>query len=454
MKRRILGMECEYGVAWKGKYRQSPDEVARQIFRGVVHVTRSSNVFTQNGARLYLDVGSHPEYATPECDSVRQLLTYDRAGERMLLDLTKKAEERIKEEGNDSGEIYLFKNNTDSHGNSYGCHENYLVTREIDFNHYVEILIPFLVTRQIYAGAGKILKTSRGAKFCLSQRAEHIWEGVSSATTRSRPIINTRDEPHSDAEKYRRLHIIVGDSNMSEYANFLKVGTCALLLRLIEETDFLLRPTIENPIRSIRDISNDIECEKKVRLVDGRELNARQIQLLYLEEAQRCSAKIDLTEEEKQTLICWEDCLVALKDDPMSLYRKCDWVAKYKLAQEFCEKNDIGMSHPKLSALDIFYHDINPDRGIYYLLDKKGQTEKLWNATDMEADVQKAMEEPPPTTRAKIRGDFIKKATERNREFTVDWVHIKLNDHEQRTVLCKDPFKNEDERIQKLMEYL
>ena len=454
MQRRIFGMECEYGVAWLGKHRQSPDEVARQIFRGVVHVARSSNVFTVNGSRLYLDVGSHPEYATPECDSIKQLVIYDRAGEKMLLDLAKKAEKRIRVNEHDDGEIYLFKNNTDSHGNSYGCHENYLLTREVDFSHYIETLIPFLVTRQIYAGAGKILKTSRGAKFCLSQRAEHIWEGISSATTRSRPIINTRDEPHGDAEKYRRLHVIVGDSNMNEYVNFLKVGTCALLLRLVEETKFKVHCALENPIRSIRDISSDIECKKKVRLMDGRELNAQQIQQHYLEEAQHHLSKLDLNEEEKQTLILWEDCLTTLDRNPLELYRKCDWVTKYRLFEKFRAKNDLSLNHPKLSVLDMRYHDINPDRGIYYKLEQKGLTERLWNSLDMDAEVELAKEIPPSTTRAKVRGDFIKKAMERNREFTVDWVHIKLNDQEQRTVLCKDPFKSEDKRVQKLMDCL
>ncbi len=455
MKRRIFGMECEYGVAWQGKYRQSPDEIARQIFRGVVHIARSSNVFTANGARLYLDVGSHPEYATPECDSVKQLITYDRAGERMLLNLAKEAERRIAKDGNDEGTIYLFKNNTDSHGNSYGCHENYLITRELEFSQYIDNLIPFLVTRQIYSGAGKILKTSRGAKFAISQRAEHIWEGVSSATTRSRPIINTRDEPHSDAEKYRRLHVIVGDSNMSEYANFLKVGTCALLLRLIEETDFDMKSlALENPIRSIREISGDIECKKTVTLGDGRSLSALQIQLLYLEEAQRFANTIDLTEEEKQTLIYWEDCLVGIERDPTSLHRKCDWVTKYLLVERFCQNNNVSLSSSKVANLDLFYHDIDPNRGSYYLLDKKGMTEKLWDSINMEAEIEKATKEPPQTTRAKVRGDFIKKANERKREFTTDWVHIKLNDQEQRTVLCKDPFKSKDERVEKLMEYL
>ena len=223
--RRIFGLENEYGVTCtlRGQRRLSPDEVARYLFRRVVSWGRSSNVFLENGARLYLDVGSHPEYATPECDSIRDLVIHDKAGERILEGLVQSAEQRLREEGI-RGEVFLFKNNTDSAGNSYGCHENYLVEREGDFSKFTDVLIPFLVTRQIYAGAGKVLQTARGAMYCIAQRAEHIWEGVSSATTRSRPIINTRDEPHADAERFRRLHVIVGDSNMSEYATFLKVG--------------------------------------------------------------------------------------------------------------------------------------------------------------------------------------------------------------------------------------
>ena len=201
-----------------GHRRLSPDEVARYLFRRVVSWGRSSNVFLRNGARLYLDVGSHPEYATAECDNLTQLVTHDRAGERVLEDLLIDAEKRLHDEGI-SGDVYLFKNNTDSAGNSYGCHENYLVGRHGEFTKLADVLIPFLVTRQVICGAGKVIQTPRGASYSLSQRAEHIWEGVSSATTRSRPIINTRDEPHADAEKYRRLHVIVGDSNMR--ANFV-----------------------------------------------------------------------------------------------------------------------------------------------------------------------------------------------------------------------------------------
>ena len=225
VERRIFGLENEYGVTCtlRGQRRLSPDEVARYLFRRVVSWGRSSNVFLENGARLYLDVGSHPEYATPECDSIADLVVHDKAGERILEGLVRSAEQRLREEGI-RGEVFLFKNNTDSAGNSYGCHENYLVERDGDFAKFTDVLIPFLVTRQIYAGAGKVLQTARGAMYCVSQRAEHIWEGVSSATTRSRPIINTRDEPHADAERFRRLHVIVGDSNMSEYTTFLKIG--------------------------------------------------------------------------------------------------------------------------------------------------------------------------------------------------------------------------------------
>ena len=208
MDRRIFGIENEYGVTctFDGQRRLTPDEVARYLFRKVVSWGRSSNVFLANGSRLYLDVGSHPEYATPECDDIRALVTHDKAGERIVEGLVADAQQRIGDEGI-AGEIYVFKNNTDSAGNSYGCHENYLVGRAGEFQKLSDVLIPFLVSRQITCGAGKITTTSRGATYCVSQRADHIWEGVSSATTRSRPIINTRDEPHADAEKYRRLHV-------------------------------------------------------------------------------------------------------------------------------------------------------------------------------------------------------------------------------------------------------
>jgi proteasome accessory factor A len=447
--KRIFGLESEYGVTctFRGQRRLSPDEVARYLFRRVVQWGRSSNVFLENGARLYLDVGSHPEYATPECDTVTDLIAHDKAGEHTLEELLLGAESRLHDEGI-AGEVYLFKNNTDSAGNSYGCHENYLVSRYGDFQRFADILIPFFVTRQCFAGAGKMLHTSRGAMYCLSQRAEHIWEGVSSATTRSRPIINTRDEPHADAEKYRRLHVIVGDSNMSETASFLKVGATALLLRMIEDGNVVIRDmTLENPIRAIREISHDPTCRRKVRLANGRELSAVEVQWEYFTRAQRYAERRDLPDELKQALKVWEHVLLGLETDPLSLDKELDWVMKHKLIEAYRERHGLAAGHPRIALVDLAYHDVNRARGLYYLLERGGHADRMVS----EELVQHAMVSPPETTRARLRAMFIKEAKRRRRDFTVDWVHLKLNDQAQRTVLLKDPFRAVDERVDRLI---
>jgi len=447
--RRIFGLENEYGVTCtlRGQRRLSPDEVARYLFRRVVSWGRSSNVFLENGARLYLDVGSHPEYATPECDTIADLVAHDKAGERILDQLVAGAEARLREEGI-RGVIYLFKNNTDSAGNSYGCHENYLTSRRDDFAHYTEVLIPFLVSRQIYAGAGKVLQTARGAVYCLSQRAEHIWEGVSSATTRSRPIINTRDEPHADAERFRRLHVIVGDSNMSEYATYLKVGATSILLRMLEDPGTVLRDlTLENPIRAIREISHDLTCRRKVRLANGREVSALDIQSEYLTRALRYRDTHGLSPQEDRALDMWEHCLKGLESDPMSLGRECDWVAKHRLIDAYRERHGLALGHPKVALLDLQYHDVNRSRGLFYRLQAHDHVDRVVD----DAAIAAAMTQPPATTRARLRGEFIRRAKERRRDFTVDWVHLKLNDQAQRTVLLKDPFRSHDERVEKLI---
>ncbi|MDG2427822.1 MAG: Pup--protein ligase [Acidimicrobiales bacterium] len=453
MQRRIYGIENEYGITCTvdGTRRLSPDEVARYLFRKVVSWGRSSNVFLVNGARLYLDVGSHPEYATPECDSVHQVVTHDKAGERTLELLVASAEERLREEGID-GDIYLFKNNTDSANNSYGCHENYLTTRREEQAEYDEVLIPFLVTRQIWAGAGKIYENvSGGAGFGISQRAAHIWEGVSSATTRSRPIINSRDEPHADAERFRRLHVIVGDSNMSEYASFLKVGSCGLLLRMLEEPNVVFRDmTLENPIRAIREISNDPTCRKVVRLANGREMRALDIQREFLDQVQRFAQHREMSPEETQILTMWEHCLDGIEVDPLSLVRECDWVAKYRLVEAFRSRHGLALSDPRVLLLDLQYHDVNRRRGLYYRMLERGLLERV--TTDKE--IATAVNEAPNSTRARLRGEFIRRAKEKQRDYTVDWVHLKLNDQAQRTVLCKDPFRSEDDRVNKLIESL
>ncbi|MGI5400101.1 Pup--protein ligase [Streptomyces sp. CA-135486] len=450
MDRRIFGLENEYGVTctFRGQRRLSPDEVARYLFRRVVSWGRSSNVFLRNGARLYLDVGSHPEYATPECDNVTELVTHDKAGERILEGLLVDAERRLHEEGI-AGDVYLFKNNTDSAGNSYGCHENYLVARHGEFSRLADILIPFLVTRQLLCGAGKVLQTPRGAVYCVSQRAEHIWEGVSSATTRSRPIINTRDEPHADAERYRRLHVIVGDSNMSETTMLLKVGATDLVLRMIEAGTVMRDLTLENPIRAIREVSHDITGQRKVRLASGREASALEVQREYYEKA------VDFVERRgirtgtvEQVLELWGRTLDAIDAEDLDrIGTEIDWVMKYKLLERYRAKHNMTMSHPRVAQIDLAYHDIHRRRGLYYLLERKGQAARICN--DLKIFEGKSV--PPQTTRARLRGDFIRRAQEQRRDFTVDWVHLKLNDQAQRTVLCKDPFRSVDDRVEKLI---
>ena len=287
--------------------------------------------------------------------------------------------------------------------------------------------------------------------YCVSQRAEHIWEGVSSATTRSRPIINSRDEPHADAERYRRLHVIVGDSNMSEYATFLKVGACGLLLRMLEEPSVQLRDmTLENPIRAIREISHDMTCRRTVRLANGREVRALDIQREYLDRAIRFSEHHDLNDEEKKALAMWEHCLDGIERDPLTLDRECDWVAKYHLIESYRDRYGLSLSDARVALLDLQYHDVNRDRGLYYVLERRGLVERM---VDDEA-ITDARENAPQTTRARLRGEFIRRAKERHRDYTVDWVHLKLNDQAQRTVLCKDPFRSTDERVEKLIESL
>ncbi|MFC5063914.1 Pup--protein ligase [Actinomycetospora atypica] len=452
MQRRIYGIETEFGVTctFHGQRRLSPDEVARYLFRRVVSWGRSSNVFLRNGSRLYLDVGSHPEYATAECDSLEQLVAHDKAGERILEDLLLDAERRLADEGI-GGDIFLFKNNTDSAGNSYGCHENYLVGRSGEFSRIADVLLPFLVTRQLIAGAGKVLQTPRGAVYCLSQRAEHIWEGVSSATTRSRPIINTRDEPHADAERYRRLHVIVGDSNMSEVTTLLKVGTTHLVLEMIEQGVQFRDFTLDNPIRAIREISHDLTGRRPVRLAGGREAGALDIQREYHQRAVEHVARRGSDPVSERVLELWGRTLDAVDRQDLSLIdREIDWAIKHKLIERYRSRGDLGLSSPRIAQLDLAYHDIRRGRGVFDLLQRKDLVDRVTDDGEIEA----AKDTPPQTTRAKLRGDFIAAAQNAGRDFTVDWVHLKLNDQAQRTVLCKDPFRAVDERVDRLIATL
>lgn len=450
MLRRIIGIETEFGVTFshQGQRRLTPDEISRVLFRRVVAWGRSSNVFLENGSRLYLDVGSHPEYATAECDSLRDLVAQDKAGESILRELVGFAQEDIAASGA-RGDIFMFKNNTDSTGNSYGSHENYCIERMDDLSRLEQVFIPFLVTRQLFAGAGKLVtNSSHGTRFAMSQRAEHMWESISSATTRSRPMINTRDEPHADPDLYRRLHVIVGDSNMNEFATFVRAGTAAVVLAMIEDSTTILRDlSLTSTIGSLRDISFDLFSERTISLRNGRSMTAIDIQDDLCERAQLFVASRPVESDQALAVHYWRQMIDQYRSDPMGLAHRVDWVAKLQLIERAVAREQVSLSHPKPALIDLLYHDIDTSRGLYYRLQERGLVERV--VTD--SDVAAATHEAPPTTRARMRGAFVREAKLNNRDYSVDWVHLKLNDEIQRTVILKDPFKSDDDRFRRLL---
>jgi len=451
--RRIYGLETEFGLTYvpSDGRRLTPEDAARHLFKPVVSWGRSSNVFLENGSRLYLDVGSHPEYATAECDQLTQLIAHDRAGEAFMLDLVDQAEDQLLEEGHE-GRIYMFKNNVDSAGNSYGCHENYLIPRKIEFKRLADMLIPFLVTRQLLCGAGHLISEDGQTKFVYSQRADHMWEGVSSATTRSRPIINTRDEPHADAEYHRRLHVIVGDSSMSETTQLLKIGATDLVLRLIESGEIYHDLRLENPIRSIRQISHDFNGQTVVRLMGGDEPTALQIQWILFESVKEFVARYGAHHDQvERVLELWERTLTAIESEDHSLIdQDIDWAIKHKLLDGYAQKNSLPLSSPRLAQLNLTYHDIDPARGLFHLLKRRG----LASSVVSDSEIREAVNNPPATTRAAIRSKFIRAARANGRRYSADWVHMKYEDEPGGIVLCKDPFAINNPEVDKLIDLM
>ncbi|NKB81761.1 MAG: Pup--protein ligase [Nitrospirales bacterium] len=446
--KRIVGLECEYGLTFSpiGRVYLPIEKILGYIFEGLIPNSWPSNAFLTNGARFYQDTGCHPEYSTPECDDVFDLVAHEKAGERILESCLPAAEERLREEGL-AGDIYIFKNNTDSLGNTYGAHENFLMRRDVDFWKVSEQLIPFFVTRQIFSGAGKVLKVSGQPQYFISQRAQHIHEKTSSSTTSSRSIINTRDEPHADAERYRRLHIILGDSNMSEFAIFLKVGTAMLVLSMMEEGWCVPGIELEDPVKAIRDVSRDITLKRRIKLEDGRELTALEIQWLYCERAWEYLESQSADPVMEQVWHEWRRVLEALGDDPMRLVREVDWVTKYWLIQSYMRKKRCEWDDPRVAMMDLQYHDVNRTRGLYHVLDSHGKTAKVVD----EQAIERAMTIPPQSTRAKVRGDFIRFARAKNRSYTVDWTYLKLNGYWEETILCMDPFSPLNSRVEELL---
>lgn len=362
---------------------------------------RLLNKVLANGGRLYVD-GAHPEYSTPECTTARDVVLWEKAGERIVA-----AALRGVEEVRGAGKLLVYKNNTDGKGNSYGYHENYLVARGVPFERLVRVLVPFLVTRQIFAGAGKVGAENQAAKapYQLSQRSDFFETLVDLNTMVKRPIINTRDEPHADHAKYRRLHVIAGDSNMAECSTYLKVGTMALVLDMIEEDWALPTIEMEDPIQAIKAVSRDLEVKADLRLAGGKTTTAIAVQRAYLQAARDFYACHELTLPVKEVLVRWEETLDKLERDPRELVRELDWVAKRTLIESYLDRKGAGWEDPRAAMLDLQYHDVRPEKGLYYTLVRGHHVDQIVS----DNEVQRAEVSAPLDTRAYFRAACVKK---------------------------------------------
>ena len=444
MKRRVGGLETEFGlvcVRADGSRALEPEEAARELFRPVVAMGRSSNVFLRNAARLYLDVGSHPEYATAECDDWWDLVAQDRAGERIFAELTAQADARLAEAGQDA-RIHLLKNNVDSAGNAFGSHENFLVDRRGEFTRLPRYLLPFLVTRQIVTGAGGVAPAvpgeageGAGAQFVFSRRSDHMWEAVSSATTRTRPIINTRDEPHGDANLYRRLHVIVGDSTMSEVSTHLRFATTDLVLRAIESGRALPELGLADDIAAIRAVARDLTGAAPLPTAGGGTTSALEVQQRWLDHV------ADLAEgEETEVLESWQKALDAVRTgDRTWAAQNLDWAIKERLFTQVRERRGIDLEDPAIERLDLAYHDIDPARGVFFALQRRG----LAPAILPEERIERARTVAPTTTRAHLRSQVVTAAQEHGVDHVVDWTTLRLTRRGAMPVQVMDPFATE-----------
>ena len=360
------------------------------------------NVVLGNGARFYVD-HAHPEYSAPEAYDPLEAALYDKAGELVLARAAQEARSLL-EEGQS---LVIHKNNSDGKGNSYGAHENYLVNRELPFGDVVDYFMTFLVTRQVFTGSGK-LGSENGRStvpFQLTQRADFFEEEVGLETTLKRPIINTRDEPHGDPSKYRRLHVIIGDANMSEVQNLIKLGTAALVLMAIEDGAIPETLRLARPVDATWQVSHDLELTLPLELADGSTATALELQGRYLEWATKYAENTELPEPYQQVVEEWELVLTDLERDPMLAADRLDWAAKYRLLRNYQDRDGLDWDSPKLRLLALQYHDVDPAKGLFYKLQEAGRIRALFTS----AAIEEAVTEPPARTRAYFRGKSVRK---------------------------------------------
>jgi proteasome accessory factor PafA2 len=435
--RKVCGVETEYGIVLRGGGESNPIAASSMLINAYVSSLRQQvgwdfedehpgndargfsidgamppevethlvNAVLTNGARYYVD-HAHPECSTPECADAREIVVWDKAAERILVASMEAARPLLPE----GQEILVHKNNSDGKGNSYGCHENYLMDRAVPFGRIVHGIMPFFVTRQLFAGAGKVGCESSGVTsadvpFQLSQRADFFEEEVGLETTLKRPIVNTRDEPHCDAQKYRRLHVIVGDANLSEIATFLKVGATAIVLAMIEDDELPRDLSLVTPVQALRRVSWDLTLEQTLELADGGRMTALDLQWQYLEYAKKYAEARGLEAVGESVgndvLQRWEQILSGLESDPMSLADQLDWVAKLRMFEGYRDRHGLGWDDTRIRALDLQYHDLRPDKSLYERLG----LQRL--VTD--AETEAAMTEPPTSTRAYFRGKCLQR---------------------------------------------
>lgn len=431
---KVFGIETEYGIASGGEPRLNPvvastlvvsaykellsgsaewdfdDEHPERDARGFeVPADKApavepmlTNVVLPNGARLYVD-HAHPEYSTPECSEPLQLVAHDLAGVVVM----RKAMAQLEKTLLPGQWVRLYKNNSDGKGNSYGCHENYLVDRSVPFADLADKLLPFLVSRVVFCGAGKVGSENgrEECRFQISQRADFFEEIIGLETTIRRPIINTRDEPHADPRLYRRLHVIVGDANMAQVPTFLKAGTTALVLQMIEDGFVEKDLSLDEPVEAFHRISRDLECRAPVKRSDGTTITAVELQWNYYELAEKWRESHEHPSWTASVLDCWRQVLEGLESDPRSLSSKLDWVAKQRLIESYREARGLDWGDPKLHMIDLQYHDLREDKGLYWKLESSGAMETM---VDYSAAMG-AEREPPDTTRAYFRGKAIEK---------------------------------------------
>ncbi|MDY5589423.1 MAG: Pup--protein ligase [Arcanobacterium sp.] len=456
MKRRIIGIETEYGITCApiadGEPPLDAEAAAQRLFAGVLATAKSTNTFLANGARLYLDVGAHPEYATAECDNLADLIANMRAGDALFSAMAADANSALAQEGI-PGTIHLFNNNLDSAGNSFGCHENYLIRRKRDFRHSVTSLIPFFVTRQILVGSGFVNRAVQPARYEISPRAGQMWDAVSSASTRSRPMINTRDEPHGDPDRYRRMHVIVGDTNVSQSTVALKVGITNAVLNMLETGGELPEIALADPPAAIRAVSADLTGKAAVEREAGGTITALELQQeIYTAviEAYRSQGWLaELSEVDRYVFELWDRALKALAhNEREKLATEIDWIAKERMLRAYQEKSGASLEDPRIARLELAWHDVTAG-GLRAALEANGGLRTVISPQAIEA----AVTAPPQTTRAKLRGEFIAAAQSAHRDFMADWMNLRLMlADSSKNVLLRDPFAASDARVAELLE--